>query len=271
MSSGTRAAVVGIVGVRFLNARPLLGGLEAGIAAPFAYRFSTAEPSACADLVTRGEAVAGLIPVAALAHLPEVGAMPRLGVACRQEVTSVLLVSKVAPPAVRTLAAHTASRSSVALARLLLAERWGAAPRLVPAAPPLESMLAGADAAVVIGDPALALRGRSGLLEIDLAAAWVEWTGLPFVFAVWGVRGEAPAGTDALFDASLEYSYAHWEELLAGWAVTHDVGLERTREYLERTLTYRLGEAERAGMDEFLRRAAAAGILPRREGVWRAA
>ena len=55
------------------------------------------------------------------------------------------------------------------------------------------------------------------------------------------------------------------------WAEAHGVGLERTRGYLERTLTYRLGDEERAGMEEFLRRAAAAGLLPRREGVWRAA
>jgi predicted solute-binding protein len=262
---------VSIVGVRFLNARPLLGGLEAGLPAPFAYRFSSAEPAVCADLVTRGEAAAGLIPVAALPYLPEVGAVPRLGIACREEATSVLLISKVEPAAVRTLAAHTASRSSVTLARLLLADRWGARPRLVPAAPPLAAMLAGADAAVVIGDPALALRGRTGLLEIDLAAAWVEWTGLPFVFAVWGVRREAPAGLDTLLEGSLAYSRTHWEALLPRWAESHGVDVERTRVYLERTLTYRLGDEERAGMEEFLRRAAAAGLLPLREGVWRAA
>jgi chorismate dehydratase len=260
-----------IVGVRFLNARPLLGGLEVGLDAPFPYAFSAAEPATCADLVTRGEAVAGLIPVAALAHLPEVGAVPRLGIACREEATSVLLVSKVALPEVRTLAAHTASRSSVVLARLLLAERWGARPHVVAAQPPLEAMLAGADAAVVIGDPALAVRGRSNLLEVDLAAAWVEWTGLPFVFAVWGVRREAPPGVESLLEASLAYSYDHWEELLPRWATMHTIAIERTREYLERTLTYRLGEPERAGMEEFLRRAAVAGLLPRREGVWRAA
>jgi chorismate dehydratase len=257
--------------VRFLNARPLLGGLEAAVLAPFAYRFSTAEPSACADLVTRGEAVAGLIPVAALPFLPEVGAVPRLGVACREEATSVLLVSKRPLGEVETLAVHTASRSSATLARLLLAERWGVRPRVIPAAPPLEAMLVVADAAVVIGDPALAVRGRSGLLEIDLAAAWVEWTGLPFVFAVWGVRREAPSGMESLLAASLAYSHDHWEELLPRWAATHGVDVERTRTYLERTLTYRLGDAERAGMEEFLRRAAAVGLLPRREGVWRAA
>ncbi len=262
---------VSIVGVRFLNARPLLGGLETALAAPFAYQFSTAEPSVCADLVTRGEAVAGLIPVAALPYLPEVGAMPRLGIACREEATSVLLVSKVPLGGVRTLAAHTASRSSVALARLLLAERWGVRPRLVPAAPPLAAMLAGADAVVLIGDPALAVRGRTGMLEVDLAAAWVEWTGLPFVFAVWGVRREAPAGMEALLEGSFAYSCANWEALLPRWAESHGIDVERSRGYLERTLTYRLGDEERAGMVEFLRRAAAAGLLPLREGVWRAA
>ena len=271
VNASTQVAPAGIVGVRFLNARPLLGGLEAGIAAPFAYSFTSAEPAVCADLVLRGEAVAGLVPVAVLPYLPEVSAVPRLGIACREEATSVLLVSKVPPEQVRTLAAHTASRSSVALARLLLAERWGAMPLVIPAQPPLEAMLAGADAAVVIGDPALALRGRSGLLEIDLAAAWVEWTGRPFVFAVWGVRREAPAGVEPLLEASLAYSLDHWEELLPYWAKVHGVEIGRTRGYLERTLTYRLGDEERAGMDEFLQRAAAAGLLPRREGVWRAA
>jgi predicted solute-binding protein len=259
------------VGVRFLNARPLLSGLEAGIPAPFPYAFASAEPAECADRVSRGEAIAGLVPVAALPFLPEVTAVPRLGIACREESTSVLLVSKVPPERIRTLAAHTASRSSVALARLLLAGRWGALPAVTPARPPLAAMLAGADAAVVIGDPALAVHGRTGLLEIDLAAAWVEWTGLPFVFAVWGVTRGAPAGLDALLDGSLEFAVSRWEELLPHWATTHGVTLDRTRGYLERTLTYRLGAAERAGMEEFLRRAAAAGVLPRREGVWRAA
>jgi len=271
VSLGLPAAAAGIVGVRFLNARPLLGGLDAGLGAPFAYRFSTAEPSVCADLVTRGDAVAGLIPVAALPYLPEVGAVPQLGIACREEATSVLLVSKRPLGEIETLAVHTASRSSAALARLLLAERWGVRPRVVPAAPPLETMLAAADAAVVIGDPALAVRGRSGLLEVDLAAAWVEWTGLPFVFAVWGVRREAPSGMEKLLDSSLAYSRTHWEALLPRWAEAHGVDVGRTRTYLERTLTYRLGDEERAGMEEFLRRAASAGILPNRKGVWRAA
>ncbi|MGZ6028896.1 MAG: MqnA/MqnD/SBP family protein, partial [Myxococcaceae bacterium] len=127
---------ISIVGVRFLNARPLLAGLEASLPAPFAYRFSTAEPSECAEQLGAGGAIAGLVPAAALPFLPGVRALPTLGVAARQEVRSVLLISRVPLRKVRTLAAHAASRSSVALARLLLAERWGVRPQVVEARPP---------------------------------------------------------------------------------------------------------------------------------------
>jgi len=259
---------VSIVGVQFLNARPLLAGLEAGITAPFPYRFATAEPSVCADRLAAGEAAAGLVPVAALAGMPGFRALRGLGVAARQEVRSVLLVSKVPLAQVEVLAAHTASRTSVALARLLLAQRWGVRPRIVPSRPPLEAMLAAADAAVIIGDPALAVCGRTGLVEVDLAGAWVEWTGLPFVFAVWGVSATAPTGLAPVLERSFAFARERWGELLPRWASEHGVGLGDTREYLEDTLTYRLGDGERAGAQEFLRLATGAGLLPRRDEVW---
>lgn len=270
MTAGTTGTAAGIVGVRFLNARPLLAGLEAGIAAPFPFAFSTAEPSVCADALAAGRAAAGLIPVAALPGLPTTQALPDLGVAARHEVTSVLLVTRVPLARVRVLAAHTASRTSVTLARLLLAERWGARPTVVPARPPLEAMLSEADAAVIIGDPALAVHGRTGFDEIDLAAAWVEWSGLPFVFAVWGLREEAPAGMATLLGESLAYAERHWQELLPHWSAMHAVGVAQTERYLTEALVHRLGPAERAGMDEFLSRAAVSGLLPRRAEVWRA-
>lgn len=259
---------VQIVGVCFLNARPLLAGLEAGLPAPFSYRLTTAEPAECAEKLRNVRAAAGLVPVAALPSLPDVRALPGLGIAARQEVGSVLLVSRVPLEEIRTLAAHTASRTSVALARLLLAERWGVRPRVVPFRPPVEAMLAEAEAAIVIGDPALHVRGRSGHREVDLAAAWVEWTGLPFVFAVWGVRSTAPAGLEALLEASLAYAWEHWQDLVPRWAEAHGVGREEARRYLEENLTYQLGEREREGLEEFLGRAAAAGVLPPCPELW---
>jgi len=261
---------VSIVGVRFLNARPLLAGLEAGLAAPFRYAFATAEPSACADALATGGAVAGLVPVAALPGIPDAAALPALGVVARHEVRSVLLITREPLRRIRTLAAHTASRTSVALAQLLLAERWGVRPRVVPARPPLAAMLDGADAAVLIGDPALQAHGRTGFDELDLAAAWVEWTGLPFVFAVWGVRPDAPEGLPTLLDASFAFAVERWEHLVPRWAQAHGVSREETHTYLGETLSYRLGDAERESVRVFLRRAAQAGLLPPYREVWRA-
>ena len=261
---------VRIVGVKFLNACPLIAGLEAGIPAPFPYEFAGAEPSVCADELAAGEASVGLVPVAALPVIPNVRAIRSFGVAAHREVRSVLLVSKVPLGSVRTLAAHTASRTSIALARLLLAERWGARPELVSRRPPLAGMLTDADAAVIIGDPAFAVHGTTGLLEVDLARAWFEWSGLPFVFAIWGVGPAAPAGVESLLEHSLAYAEAHWAELLPRWARAHAVAPAAAREYLERVLTFRLGDAERAGMQEFLARAARAALLPSREEVWAA-
>ncbi len=262
------ALPVHIVGIGFLNACPLLAGLEAGLPAPFPYRLTTAEPGECAEQLSAGRAIAGLVPVAALPFLPDVRVLPGLGVAARQAVRSVLLISRVPLDEIRTLVVHSASRTSVALAQLLLAECWGVRPRVVPVRPPLEAMLAEGEAAVLIGDPALQVQGRSGLREVDLGAAWVEWTGLPFVFAAWGVRPAAPAGLDALLERSLAYAREHWQELLPRWAEAHRMGCEETRRYLEETLTYRLSEAEREGLREFLRRAAVAGVLPSGPEVW---
>jgi predicted solute-binding protein len=259
MNSG---AAVTIAGISFLNSRPLLAGLEAGIEAPFAYRLDTAAPSACARALATGEVSAALVPVAALPALPGVEAVPGLGIACRREATSVLLVSKVPPGEIRTLVADAASRTSVTLARLLLAERWGCRPRLIGASSPVGALGTRADAAVMIGDPALLLRGSTGLLEIDLGAAWVEWTGRPFVFAVWAMRRSAPAGFGDLLERSLAWAESRWDELLPGWAAAHRVAAAAATRYLRETLHFRLGEAEDGALVEFLSRAAAAGVLP---------
>lgn len=251
-----------IVGVRYLNSRPLLAGLEEGMAAPFEVQFATAEPAACAQALSSGVADAALVPVAALPLLPAARVVPGLGVGCRGAVTSVLLLTKVPPERIRRLAAHTASLTSVALARLLLAERWGARPLVVPARPPLAEMLAEADAAVLIGDPALATVGASGLLEIDLGRAWQEWTGLPFVFAVWAAASATSPAVDALLDASLRHAEGDWERLVAHWAALHRLPVPQVRRYLTDILHFRLDGEDARAIQEFLRRAAVAGVMP---------
>lgn len=261
-------APVAIVGVRFLNARPLLAGLEAAIPYPVPYTFATAEPASCAEFLAKGEAQVSLVPVASLATLNEVKAHSHFGVVADRETTSVLLISKVPWPEIRVLAAHTASKTSVVLARLLLLAKGGAKPKVVPAAPPVEKMLQQADAAVIIGDSALTCPVIPGVTRWDLAAEWMRWQGLPFVFAVWGLRPGVDAGIGQLLGASLAYARAHWEQLLPVWASQHGMEVERTREYLEHRLRYQLGEEERRAVEEFLRLSQEYGLLPSRQGIW---
>lgn len=123
-------------------------------------------------------------------------------------------------------------------------------------------MLEHADATVIIGDPAMRVAGQTGLCELDLAAAWHDWTGLPFVFAVWALSPAAPAAVSDLLVASHAHARAHWDELLASWARAHSHPEPAVRSYLEQVLHFELDERDRAGMSEFLRRARAAGVLP---------
>lgn len=257
-----------IVGVSFLNARPLQAGLETGLPAAFPYSFQVAEPARCAQLLAQGEAQVGLVPVAALARQPSLRAYPYLGVAAQHEVRSVLLLSKVPLQEVRRLAAHRASVTSVTLAQLILAVVYGARPEVVPASPPVEAMLARADAAVIIGDPALACNGLAGVERWDLAGEWRRWRGLPFVFALWGLAPAADAAVCQLLEASWAFAQANWHQLVPQWAKAHGTSPEQVEEYLSRCLRFPLGEEERQAVEEFLLLSHEFRLLPARGEVW---
>ena len=253
------------VGVRFLNSRPLVAGLEGGIPAPFPFTYTAAEPAECAAALASRTAAAALVPVVALPQTPWARPLAGLGVACRGAVHSVLLVSKVPLARIRRLAIHAASRTSEVLARLLLGERAGATPAVERCAPPLETMLEAGDAAVVIGDVAMRIRGRTGLFEVDLGEAWRDWTGLPFVFAQWAIDELAPYGTARLLEDSLSYAEQHWDELLPIWATRHDLALAEVRSYLQKCLHFRLDPRDEQGRTAFLELARARGLLPAAE------
>ncbi len=253
---------VRVVGVRFLNSRPLVAGLEAGVPAPFPFTYVAAEPAECAAALASRTAAAALVPVVALSQAPWARPLEGLGVACRGPVHSVLLISKVPLEEIYVLAAHAASRSSEVLARLLLMEKVGRNPAVRRCSPPLEQMLRHSDAAVVIGDDALCIRGRTGLVELDLGEVWREWTGLPFVFAQWAVDEHAPKGTARMLEDSLAYAERHWDELLPTWAALHRLALAEVRGYLGERLHFRLDAADQRGREAFLELAVARGLLP---------
>jgi predicted solute-binding protein len=211
-------------------------------------------PSECADLVAAGEADIGIIPCFELLR-QDLDVVPGVGIASRGAVRSILLVSKCPLPEIRSLAGDTSSRTSVALARIILTRKYGASVRVILHDPDLDEMLRGADAALIIGDPALRLDPASLPFSVyDLGREWTEWTGLPMVFAVWaGRRGTIDAGVVRAFQESCRYGCTRLEEIVAAESAVRGFAPETVRDYLCNNLVMELGAAEREGMSLYLR------------------
>jgi chorismate dehydratase len=246
-----------VCAVSFLNTSPLVWGfLHGGQRDLFDLFFRV--PAACADMVAAGEADIGIVPAFELLR-QNLETVPGLGIACRGAVRSILLVSKVEPGAIRTLATDSSSRTSVQLARVILARKYGVRPVFVSKAPELAAMLETADAALLIGDPALRLDPEVLPYRVwDLGAEWMDLTGLPMVFAVWAGRPGVitPAVTQAFHD-SFQYGRAHMDDIVRMESPARRFAPEFVRRYLTANILHELGEAEREGMRLFLKLAAA--------------
>jgi chorismate dehydratase len=260
MADAAELPRVRIGAVSFLNARPLVQGLER-----WTHRFSVRYdlPSACADLLHEGGIDLGLVP--SIEYLRgDYCAVPDSAVVSEGRVESVAIFTPRPLERLRTLALDTSSRTSVALARVLCARHFGIAPVFVDHRPPLEAMLAAADAALLIGDPALfADWRRLGLEKIDLGEAWQALTGLPFVYAFWAGRPGLLTTADVLV---LQHARADGERVLEAVAEAFFPG-EPDRaavgaRYLRENIRFRLGAREAAGRERFFALAAEVGAAP---------
>jgi chorismate dehydratase len=215
-------------------------------------------PSGCAAQLAGGDADIGIVPAFELTR-QQLDILPGTGIACHGAVRSILLISRCPAGEIRRLAVDTSSRTSVQLARIVLAHRFGATPELIPHPPLLKAMLEAADAALVIGDPALYIDPASLPYHVyDLGAEWVAWTGHPMVFAVWAARkGLDVAALAPVFLASFRYGREHIEEIVAAEAPARGFTPEFVRHYLTHNIVHELGPAEYAGMREFLTLASA--------------
>ena len=242
--------------VDFANAWPLTWGFLKGAVEGFLP--ITDVPSACADRLARGEVQAGIIPAIEAARIPGVRIVRGLGIASYEKVRSVVLVSRVPFPEVRSVALDTSSRSSAAIVRILLPDLFGASPEYHRAVPELPRMLASADAALLIGDPALVAR-TEGLHVLDLAEGWSRLTSLPLVTAIWAVRRDVPPEP---FLWSRDYARHRLEEIVAASEARTGLDRRSLHEYFEMNLHYDLDADDERGLAEFYRRAAAHGLIP---------
>jgi chorismate dehydratase len=267
-----------VAAIGFLNPAPLMWDFDhPPLAAELAtrYQIETMTPSECADRLARGTADIGLVPIAALAITPGLRILPGCTIASKGRVRSLLLVRRAAQPlaALRSVAADTASRTTLVYARILL-HKWGnATAAFVPMAADLDTMLDRADAAILIGDPALlALEERANRFErtgeelvyLDLAEEWTAVMDVPFVSAVWSTAcgGTLDQSIETDFIRSRDHGLANIDALVAEWSHRLPLSEETIRSYLTANIHYVLDDECIEGMRVFFQKAAEAGILP---------
>lgn len=257
-----------ISAISFLNTAPLMWDFEHGSAGDD-FDITYTVPSQCADALRAGSADIGIIPAAAYASIPDLVILPEVAIAAKRPVRSILLVSKVPIDQIRSVAADTSSRTSVALLHVLFTRFWGGDREFVPMPPKLDSMLARCDAALLIGDAALVV-DRSRYLTWDLAEEWQRLTSKPFVFAFWAVRlralTEMRPGLDlaTIFRTSRDHGLepASIAQIARDWSPR--LGLTETdiKTYLTVNVVYTLDVSNREGLELFYRYAHECRAIP---------
>jgi len=226
-------------------------------------------PSSCARALAEGTADIGIIPAAAYAQIPGLLVLPDVAIASRRAVRSILLVSQIPVELVRTVALDTSSMTSVALTRILF-EKWlGGGRTFTAMEPDIEKMLEQCDAGLLIGDPALRV-DRRRYHTLDLAEEWIRYTGKPFVFAFWAVRGEALRDADPALDLAAVFresrdhglSPESLDQISREWAPRLGLSDGDVRTYLSENIHYQLDGGCLDGLRLFYRYAAEIGVLP---------
>lgn len=257
-----------ISAISYLNTAPLMWDFDHGdVGSKFDISYTL--PSACARALAEGQADIGIIPAAAYTQIPGLQVLPDVAIASRRAVRSILLVSRVPVEQVRTVALDTSSMTSVALTKILF-EKWlGGGRTFTPMPPDVDQMLAKTDAGLVIGDPALQIdRGRYHTL--DLAEEWIRYTGKPFVFAFWAVRGAALGEADpaldlaAIFRDSRDHGLqaASLQQIARQWAPRLEISEADVHSYLTENIHYQLDASCLEGLRLFYRYGTEIGALP---------
>jgi chorismate dehydratase len=245
----------------YLNTAPLIWSFARGQRRGEVELLTDTAPARCADMLARGQVEAALVPVIEYQRLPETAVVPGVCVGAREEVHSVVLVTRGARlEEVASVALDTSSRTSAALVEVIFREFVGRAPRLEQSAPDLARMLDAHDAALVIGDPAMTF-AREGLRVYDMAALWREFTGLGFVFAMWMANASAGGRVRALdFAGARDEGLARVGEIAAEYE--RELGRPRAElvRYLTENICFELDEGMRAGLELFFRLAHKHGV-----------
>jgi len=237
---GRRPPLQKIGGISYLNVRPLVYGIEDQV--------SYTEPSQLADLMYRRQFDVGIVPIAEVLLHDQYDVLDGIAIAARGAVRSVYLTHRVPLEKIQRVAVTPASRTSVWLLRVLLKIGYHIEPEFYPRPP--GAKLSEHEAMLLIGDEAIWYAARHGKQWFwDLGAAWVDLTGLPFVFAAWAFQRDAEKQElAALLRSAKANGLAHIEQIVQD---ATEASPEFLRDYYSKCVWYDLGDAEKQGIRRF--------------------
>lgn len=246
--------------VSYLNTKPLVYGL-AESAPQVELVFDL--PSRLADRLARGDLDVALIPSVESFQNPQYSIVSDACIGCRGPVLSVKLLSRVPAREIRTLALDEGSRTSAALTRILLDQRFGLQPQLLPLPIDADWRQSRADAVLLIGDRAIHAT-HDDLAEVwDLGDQWCRWSELSFVFAMWTARpGVDASGLAEVLEASRDAGLANLERIAAVEGPLVGLSPDRCLSYLRDNLHFHLGPRERRGLTLYYDHACRMGLAP---------
>jgi chorismate dehydratase len=278
--------------VKYLNTAPLVRGFTHG---PLRgkYQLSFTVPSQCSEQLRSGAVDIAIIPAIELQRIDGLVVLPNLSIASNKCVRSLLLASKKPISEVCLIALDRSSRSTQAMVRILCAKRWHITPEFFEADPDLRAMLEKADAALLIGDPALRLAldseagakcdsagnlccppeiaglpRRSSLFLYDVVEKWRSLTSLPAVLALWAARPDAVTSEVIRdFQHSLAFGMQHLPEICAEASRDLNLPAEKLHRYLTENIDYILDEENLRGLQRYYDLAAELGLIPEAKPV----
>jgi chorismate dehydratase len=250
---------VRIGAVTYLNTRPLVYGLEEDLGG---HELIYDLPSRLADRLANSELDVALIPSIEFLRRPDYTIVSDACIACRGPVLSVKLFSRVPLSKIQTLMLDEGSRTSVAMVKILLWERFGIAPQTFPLPMGLTLEQTSTDAVLLIGDRAIHAQHAAFPHVWDLGDEWCRFTELPFVFAVWTARpGIEVAEMSSLLSSSRDIGMSLIETIVDREAVRYGLTYDACREYFRRHLHFYFGPREKEGLKLFARHAAKLGEI----------
>lgn len=251
--------------VSYLNSKPLIEGLAERLPAG---KLILDYPSRLADDLAAGKLDVALIPSIEAFGDPDYEIVSDACVASRGPVLSVKLYFRVPPGSVRSLALDAGSRTSAALARIMLAERFGVLPELESLSMGSNLAATTADAVLLIGDRAMQPVDQEFSEIWDLGDEWLRWTGLPFVFAMWvGAESARTSELEQALSESRDAGVTAVRRIAEREAPGLHLGVDTAFRYLTENLHFKLGSPERSGLRLFHELAVQHGLAPAQCGV----